>query len=64
MRIHIERTNKTKTLVFNGTVAELLKKLKINKEEVLVIKGDEVVTEDEELNDKDEIKLLSVISGG
>lgn len=64
MRIHIERTNKINTLAFNGTVAELLKKLKINKEEVLVIKGDEVVTEDEELNDKDEIKLLSVISGG
>jgi sulfur carrier protein len=60
-----ERTNTTETVSFKGKkVKELLKQLNINSETVLVVRNNEVITEDETLADKDRIKLLSVISGG
>jgi sulfur carrier protein ThiS len=64
MKVFIERTEKEKILTFTGTVKNLLTKIKINAEEVLVVKGDEVLTEDDKLINTDSIKLLSVISGG
>ena len=45
-------------------VKDLLNKLKLNPEAFLVIRNDEVLTEDETLHDHDRIELLSVISGG
>ena len=60
-----ERTKTTETISFQGkTVKELLGQLSINSETVLVVRNNEVITEDETLSDKDQIKLLSVISGG
>ena len=64
MKVFIEAENKNKKLKFNGTATQLLSKLKINPETVLVAKNDELVSEDEKLEDNDDIKLLSVISGG
>lgn len=45
-------------------VADLLRHLRINPEIVLVVRNNEVLTEDEILKEKDSIKILSVISGG
>ncbi len=64
MKLFIEKNNQTKTLKFNGTALQLIKKLNLNPESVLVVKNNTLITEDEKLNDKDEIKILSVISGG
>lgn len=63
MKVFIEKTNETKELE-SKTVNELLSKLKINPTTVIVIRNSELVTEDEQLSSKDEIKILSVISGG
>ena len=43
---------------------EVNKKEKVNPTEVIFVKDDRVVTESEELEEGDEIKFLSVISGG
>lgn len=64
MEVFIEANNETKKIKFNGTVTELLEKLKINSETVIVAKNNELVTEEEALADGDAVKLLSVISGG
>jgi len=64
MQVFIEVDNKNRKISFNGTVSQLLQQLKVNPETVIVAKNDELVTEEEEINDTDEIKLLSVISGG
>ena len=67
MKIHVqnERDNSIETVKFTGkTVIELLQQLNINKEAVLVIRNNEVITEDEELEDNDKLEFLSVISGG
>ena len=64
MQVFIESENRTRDLKFKGRVSELLKKLEINSETVLVSANGELVTEEEELKDEDNVKLLSVISGG
>ena len=64
MKVFIERESVTKRLKFNGTVSKLLQQLKLNPAAVLVAKNNSLVTEEDILSDKDEIKILSVISGG
>jgi sulfur carrier protein len=64
MKIFIEKTNTGKKINFNGTVKALLKKLKINIEEVIVARNGELISEDDVLNNKDSVKILSVVSGG
>lgn len=63
MKVFIEKEDKTKE-VKAKTIKEVLAKLKINPETVLTVVNDELVTEDKKLSNKDEVKLLSVISGG
>ncbi len=64
MDVFIEFENKTCKLRFSGTVSQLLKRLKINPETVIVARNSELVTETEKLKNSDSVKLLSVISGG
>lgn len=64
MQVFIERENKTKKLKFSGRVSKLLQILKLNPATVLVARNGGLVTEEDELGDKDEVKILSVISGG
>jgi len=45
-------------------VTELVKTLGLNRESVLVIRGDSLVTHDETLHDDDTIEIRPVISGG
>jgi sulfur carrier protein len=45
-------------------VREVLKELKLLPESVLVVRGDDLVTEDELLKDEDRIEIRPVISGG
>jgi len=64
MKVHL--TNPTKELDIPGPmrVKQLLEHLQLTPEAHLVIRGDELVTEDEKLNDTDSIEIRSVISGG
>lgn len=65
LNIFNERDNSQKTILFAGTtVKELLRQLKVNAETVLVTRNNEVLTEEELLQEKDAIDILSVISGG
>lgn len=45
-------------------VHTLLERLDLNRESVLVIRGDTLVTGDALLDDRDEIEIRPVISGG
>jgi sulfur carrier protein len=59
-------TYRGKTTQITGvkSVRELIKKMELNPETVLIIKEDELVTEDTRLEETDELKLINVISGG
>ena len=66
VRVFIDRENKNIKLDLenNSIVTDLLKKLNINPVTVIVSRNNELILEDEKLNNNDEIKILSVISGG
>lgn len=66
VNVFIDRENKNTKLELgdNPIVADLLKKLGINPITVIVSRNNELILEDEKLKNNDEIKILSVISGG
>ena len=45
-------------------VKELLKELSLLPETVLVVRGDDLVTEDDMLRDEDRVEIRPVMSGG
>lgn len=66
MKVFIERENKTTDIPLEKEIncRELLKQLKISRESVILVKNGSVCLEDEVLKDSDELKILSVVSGG
>jgi sulfur carrier protein ThiS len=66
MKIYIEKEHKTieKEILKPITGIQLLEELHISKNSVLLVKNGEICLEDEELTNSDEIKILSVVSGG
>ena len=66
VNVFLDRENKNAKIEMdnNSSVADLLKKLNINPVTVIISRNNELILEDEKVNDKDEIKILSVISGG
>ena len=61
--VFIEREKKNVTLDVKD-LAEVFTQLKINPEVVLIAVNEKLVTKKAVLHDGDQIKLLSVISGG
>ena len=68
MNVYIEKQDNNIDVKIDGkkniSGIELLKKLDINPATILLIRNNEVVLEDEIFEDKDDVKILSVISGG
>ncbi len=57
---------RNQTFEFNRpmSVRELIKELNLSPESTLVVRNDEVLTEDEWLKEDDEVRVISAISGG
>jgi sulfur carrier protein ThiS len=65
MNVYIEKDNKNLKLELdNVSGLKLLERLKINSSSIILVRNNEVVLEDEILSDKDDVKILSVVSGG
>ena len=65
IQINSELTRTSLQHTLKGTtVLHLLEELNVNPETVLVVKNDEVLTNDNGLQDNDKITFLSVVSGG
>ena len=66
LKVFYDRENSEKAIELdnNPTVEDLLKKMGINPVTVIVSKNNDIILEDEKLNEKDDIKIISVISGG
>ena len=59
MKIFIDKTEEKKEMAFKGSVKEMLDLLNINKESVIVVRDDELLTHDDMLEDSDYIKIIS-----
>ncbi|HYD03763.1 MAG TPA: hypothetical protein VEC16_05695 [Alphaproteobacteria bacterium] len=64
MKVYIEKENRSITVDIVHTGKSLLEFLNINPATVLLVRNDEVVLEDESFELSDDVKILSVISGG
>ena len=64
--VFIERFNKNKSVELkdNSKVKDLLKELNISANTVLVTVNNNLVIDNTSLNNHDQVKLLSVVSGG
>jgi len=64
MNIYIEKNNEQLVLKKKLSGSELLRELKINPSSIILVKNDFIVLGDEILEENDNVKILSVISGG
>lgn len=64
MKVYIEKEDKHVEYDKPCTAAELCAEIGVNPTTVLIVKNGEVILEDTPLETSDEIKLLSVVSGG
>jgi sulfur carrier protein ThiS len=62
--INKENTEELINISHKISVKQLLDKLNINPVTVIVSKDKEILTEEDSVGQNDEIKLISVISGG
>lgn len=64
MKVFIEKDDRTQELDFEGSVSELLERLSINPQTVIVTRGKELLTADDNISAGDSLRILSVVSGG
>lgn len=64
MQVQLNHPARTVEVKGPKRVKDLLRELQLVVEAHLVIRGDDLVTEDEMLSDKDQIEIRPVISGG
>ncbi len=64
MRVLLHHPRREIQLKGPRRVAEILRELKLLPETVLVIRGNDLTTEDEVIGDEDTVEIRPVISGG
>ena len=64
MHVHLHNPKRDVEIAGPLRVAELMNSLGLNRESVLVIRGDSLVTGDATLADTDVVEIRPVISGG
>lgn len=64
MQVHLNHPQRIVEIKGPKRAKDVLKELQLVVEAHLVIRGDELVTEDEMLSDKDQVEIRPVISGG
>ena len=64
MQVRLEPQGKQVTIAGRRRVGDLVQSLGIIAGTVMVIRGDELLTDDEFVDDADTIELRAVISGG
>lgn len=64
MKVHLRQPPKDIEITGPKRVRDLLKELHLSPEANLVIRNDDLVTDDEVLKDTDTIEIRPVISGG
>lgn len=66
MKLYLEKEDKTTEIELKEKVIlkKLLKELNISINSVILVKNSQICLEEEEISNEDELKILSVVSGG
>lgn len=64
MKVHLRNPSRTVEVDGPVSIVALLRRLDLNRESVLVIRGGTLVPGDAMLDDADEVEIRPVISGG
>lgn len=64
VRVRIRHQRREVELSGVRTVGEMLERLQLNPETVLVVRGAELLTQDARLSEDDEVEIRPVVSGG
>ena len=64
MHVHLHNPKRDLEIAGPMRVNDLVKHLRLNRESILVIRGDSLVTGDARLDDEDDVEIRPVISGG
>jgi sulfur carrier protein len=64
VQVHLHNPKRDLEVAGPLRVNDLVKRLGLNRESVLVIRGDSLVTGDATLADNDDVEIRRVISGG
>lgn len=64
MKVRIRHQRREVELAGVRTVRELLDRLQLNPETVLVVRGSELLTRDARVSEDDELEIRPVVSGG
>jgi sulfur carrier protein ThiS len=68
MKIHLTKFDDKSPIELevddNSTAYDILKKLELTPDTMIVLRDDQPIPIDEELNENDKIKIIQVISGG
>ncbi len=60
IRVFMERENKERIVKINGKVGDLLQKLGINPESVIIARGRDLLTENSPLKPRDKIRIIHI----
>lgn len=64
MDVFIEKENKTVKEDNQGMAKDVLKRLGVNPETVLIVRDGQLITQEDSIEGCEKLELLSVISGG
>lgn len=56
--------NKKKSIKFSGTISELLQKLEVSREEVVIKLNGKLAPETTKLKPRDKVEVIKVVFGG
>ena len=64
MKILYEASQKQRQIRFSGTVKGLIVKLRLQPNATLIARDNVLLTDQDRVNDKDSLLVMSVVSGG
>jgi|AntRauTorckE6833_2_1112554.scaffolds.fasta_scaffold172309_1 sulfur carrier protein ThiS len=64
MQVYIERSDEQHELEFSGSAEALCDHFNVNPQTVLIVKDGQLITEEIEVDGAQEVKLITVVSGG
>lgn len=64
MKLFFEKNKEIKEIDFQGRLSELIKKLNLTPNSVVIMRRNEILTEDQFVTNDDELRIFVIVSEG